>query len=687
MGLQFIYPSFLWALLLVAIPIIVHLFNFRKFKKAYFSDIRFLKLVQLQSRTENKLRNLLLLILRILCIIFLVIAFAQPYIPAKNRINDARIKSVSIYIDNSFSMDALGEKGNLLEEAKKSALEIVAGYGNMDKFQILTNDFEGRHQRFLSKKDFKRLVDEIHISSTVRSMDEVVKRQINLLNENRTTNRICYLISDFQKSTANLASIKADSSIRINFVPLHAEEKQNIAIDSCWFTSPFHPIYKNEELMVKIINFSDKDIKDLPVRLTINKKQAALASCNLNAHTSTTVKLSFSNLATGIQQSTITLSDYPVTFDDSLYFSFNVAKTINALCIYNDKESRYLNSLFKKDSSVALTNVNQNHIDYSSLAGYQLIVLNELEVIPSGLAQELKNFTESGGNLLIIPNAKIATESYNLFLNAVHTDTYSELVNADNKVKTINYQSLIYKEVFETIDPNMDLPKVNRYYKISQNTHRNKEDLLSLQNNDALLSKYQVGKGKIYLLAIALRDEFSNFQAHALFVPSMINIARFSQPIMQPYYVLGNENLITINSIRMATGDVFHLMDEQHTTDIIPYHRTMGATTQINISNQLNKANNYMLKSNNQTITNLSFNYNRKESDLSTFSTDLLIEASEKLGKNVNVLNTKHNSLSLSLTEESLGKKLWKWFIILSLLCLAAETFVIRFAKFGKTKI
>ena len=56
--MKFLYPEFLWALSLIAIPIIIHLFNFRKFKKIYFSDISLLKEVKEETKSRSQLKHL-----------------------------------------------------------------------------------------------------------------------------------------------------------------------------------------------------------------------------------------------------------------------------------------------------------------------------------------------------------------------------------------------------------------------------------------------------------------------------------------------------------------------------------------------------------------------------------------------------------------------------------------------------
>ena len=84
-------PQLLYALFAIAIPILIHFLNLRKHKKIYFSSVRFLKEIKENKNKRSKLKNLLLLLSRVLAITFLVLAFAKPYIPV-NEYNQSNNK-------------------------------------------------------------------------------------------------------------------------------------------------------------------------------------------------------------------------------------------------------------------------------------------------------------------------------------------------------------------------------------------------------------------------------------------------------------------------------------------------------------------------------------------------------------------------------------------------------------------
>jgi hypothetical protein len=383
------------------------------------------------------------------------------------------------------------------------------------------------------------------------------------------------------------------------------------------------------------------------------------------------------------------LNDYPVTFDDKFYFSFEVSKNIPVLCINSasittNADSPYLTTLFGADSLFVLKNVSENKIDYSTLSNNKLIVLNELKTISSGLAQELKRFMDNGGSVLLFPNAESELNSYKEFLVSVRSNYYERLDSVDTRVDKINLEHPIYKDVFDKKTfsaTNLDLPKISAHYVISKTTHSNEEYLLKLQNGDLLLSKYDVGKGKLYLSAIPLNTAFSNFAKHALFVPTLYKIGMYSQSTQPLFYTIGNDE--RIESDNVLTGEnVFHIRGVNTDFDIIPEHKTTEINTEILVHNQITNAGNYNLFADKNLMQGISFNFNRKESDLNCFTGDELKEQLvSKNFNNITIIETSGQSVTQSLTEIAQGKRLWKWCVILVLLFLAIEVLLLRFMK------
>jgi len=322
--MQFVYPAFIFGLLSLAIPFIIHLFHFRRYHKVYFSNVQFLKNIQQKQSSRKNLKKRLILISRVLALAFLVFAFSKPYIPSQHSAALNKQHTVSVFIDNSYSMQTINREGNLLDEARRRAKEIAAGYGLNDRFQLLTQDFEGRHQRLLSRDEFNNEVDKIKISPQSRKLEQIIGRQQSLLNAQPGSERNIYVLSDFQKNLFSQHPAKTDTGIAVNLIRLKATALPNVTVDSVWLLSAVHRPGESEKLIVRLHNYADEKAEKIPLKPLVNGVQKALGSFTINARGVQNDTLSFSGLQSGWQNAEIQLQDNPVNFDNQFYFTFKV---------------------------------------------------------------------------------------------------------------------------------------------------------------------------------------------------------------------------------------------------------------------------------------------------------------------------------------------------------------------------
>lgn len=674
--MRFLFPGFLFALFTIAIPIIIHLFNFRKFKKVYFSNVRFLKNIQIQTSSRRQLKDRMILLTRIAGISFLVFAFAQPYMPVADQ-QHASQQAVSIYIDNSYSMEALNKEGTLLDEAKRRAKEISSAYSLNDKFQLLSNDFEGKYQRFLSFDEFQSAVDELTISSASRKMDQIIGRQKEVFLKAPNAKKNIYLLSDFQKNILPTNTIESDSSLTTRLVRLNANPLPNISVDSVWFTSTIHKPGDTEHLVVRLRNNSDEEALNIPVKLLINKQHKALGSMTIEARRTAIDTLSFSGLPSGWQEGTLEITDFPVVFDDRFYFSFNVRETLPILIINGAVQNEYLNSLYRSDPFFKVSNTASGNVNYSGLAAYPMIILNELAPITEGLAEQLNSYVRAGGNLIVFPELGTDQSALKKFLQLASTDLPIEVINTESTVSVINLKHPVFKGVFDKIPQKMDLPVVKKYLRYSSLSNTNRQNLLELPGRIGFFSEYRVGTGKIYLSAVPLSAETSNFARHSVFVPIMYQTALLSLQDQNLFYQLNVDQLIELPKIFLNSNQILKLKKEKF--EVIPDLRQNENLSQLYIADQVKERGIYQLLKNDSLITVLAFNDGGTESDMS-YASDVQIREVFSNQK-IDLLNTDSGHLKNTIKSIEQGTPLWKVCLILSLVFFAAEIFLIRFYK------
>ena len=679
--MKFIYPEILWALLTLAIPILVHLFNFRKFKKVAFSNVSFLKEVKQETQSKSRLKHLLILASRLLALTALILAFAQPYFPVNDSTSSTGDKAISIYIDNSFSMESESSDGRLIDLAKNKALEIVEYYRPTDKFQLITNDFEGRHQRLVTKEEMLDLIDEVQISPDVVRLSDVVTRQRDVLNNSSLPSRTSFIVSDFQRKTHDFANLEPDSNIAIRFVPNLVDEAQNIYIDSAWFSTPVRQLNQPEELHVRIVNHGEQSLQNVPLNLSINGEQKAIGSFNVEPISAVDTSLFFTHNEPGFKRGTLALTDHPVTFDDQFHLSYEVAEQISILEILGDPTAgSYFSKIYGEDGFFDYNSVSSKNVDYSTFSNYNLLIINSLEGISSGLASELERVVANGASAMVMPHSDCNKDSYNELFSLVGASPWGVSSLTSTKVSDLNLEHQLFNGVFESIPKNIDLPVVNSFYDTKVRTRSDETTILGLQNGSPFLSASAHGDGVLYRYSVSLNREQSNLAQHAIFVTASIRMAELSQPSAKLYYNIGGDEVVTLRNLQVSGESTFHLKDTLIGIDFIPAYRKVSSNTEIFLHDQVTQASNYDLTWNNELMSVLSFNYDRVESDMDRYE---VTEAKSLLAnagiENSTIITTGLENLQQHVGELDEGKKLWYTLILFALIFIAIEILLVKF--------
>jgi len=682
--MSFLYPAFLFALLALAIPVIIHLFNFKRYKTLFFSNVQLLKRIKQESRKKSQIKQLFILIARLLAIAALVFAFSRPYIPLNNRKSNAAQQIAAIYIDNTFSMKAEGEKGQLLEQAKLKAIEIASSYRVGSQFLIITSDFLPEHQFLLTKEQFNQQVTEIKESSRSPKLSDVYLQAIRTISTSaKKADKTLYILSDFQKNGIDLESLKPDSTVWTYLLPFKSGKTNNLLIDSCWFEIPGRKIAQPEKLFVRIRNLSDQAYQNIPVRLTINDSLKAISNINIAAQEESMLELNYTNNSEGIQLCKIELDDYPIIYDNSYYMSYHVRGKLDALGIYNpmNNGSDYLKSLFADDDLISYTEFPENNIQISQLKNFQCIFLINNQKISSGLKSELTSFVEQGGSLVIFPDRMTNYEEYNALLSSLNGKSLARYDTSSVGISEINYNHELYRDVFKKQENEADLPVIKGSVIFVDQMQKTETILLKFRNGKSALNTHSFGDGTVYTFAFPIDKKNFNFISHLIFVPTVYNMVLNSGEPQKYAYSTDNEEPVILNQslnpgelkiINLQTKDVF-----------LTSLRTAGSGKKQLILDELPKdAGHYLIQDGNQTIQSISYNYPRKESIPEFYyEEDLqkLIKTHEF--KQFQLIGSSDISFSESLQDLNNGKQLWKYFIILAIIFLFCEMAIIRFWK------
>lgn len=683
MNLQFQNPDFLYALFAVAVPIIIHLFNFKKYKMQYFSNLQFIREIEQQTRSKSKLKQLLILTSRILAVVALVFAFARIYIPLnENNLAHNTVKNqVVIYLDNSFSMNAEGSSGLLIENAKQKAISIINSYSPSSDFFIVTNEFKGNDGYSISKDKAIEYLASVDVCPISRNLSDVYNHCTNVFDKVSTAH--LYFISDYQKSTSNLVSIDSDTLVNLYLIPVGLNAISNIYIDSCWFVTPYRTLNSNEQLAVKITNRSKEDLSDLPVQLYINDTLRTIGNISMNAYSSEDVVLSYSNTTKGIVRGRIQIDDYPISFDNNFYFNYSIAEKINVLEIFKSSSNKYLETVFADDFYITYTSTNIGAIDYSAFETQNLIIVNEVDKIESGLEFELYNYIQNGGTVLFIPSFQSEINTYNSLFAKMNVGEFIAIDSNKVSLRNIDFNNHIYADVFTKKEDQILLPFVLKYWDFKYTSKSSTHTIVALENNRPFILRTPVNNGAVYVIVCPADLKYSNFVKHPIFVSGLYNIALFTNTSGDIYKTLGNN--VRFEFPKISTDKTMYTISSvDHNLEFIPEysHNIVNNTTYIQTGTHISEAGTYYLNHNKEIVSAVSLNFDRSESNLDFYSSDELndIAISNKLF-NVSVLNKAPELLKDQIKKQKNGLQLWKLMVLLVLIFLLIEVLLLKFMK------
>ncbi|MEZ4857832.1 MAG: BatA domain-containing protein [Flavobacteriaceae bacterium] len=641
--MQFKHPEILYALLLLLIPIIVHLFQLRRFQKIAFTNVAFLKKATLQTRKSARIKKWLTLFTRLLLLSCIIMAFAQPFSASKKALNTE--KETVVYIDNSFSMEAKGSHGPMLKKVTQDLYENLKGD---EKISWFTNTTARKNVSFT---DFKNEVLTIEYSQNQWQLQDILLKANELFSKSNTADKNLILISDFQQK-GNFPSM--DSTFAIKAVQTQPLAVANVAIDSAYI------IAKNATgIQLKVAVSKTGELPE-NVAISLFKENQLLAKTAVDFSEKNSNEVIFDIAHATAFNGEISITDIGLHYDNSLFFSINPIQNIHVLTI-NQSNATFLQKLFDKEG---YTYLQQEHdqLNYSIIPSQNFIVLNELKTIPTSLATALSEFSKQGGTLCIIPAQDAALDSYNVLLNNLQIGNVKEDgIASEKKIAKINFSHPLYTNVFEKQVTNFQFPRVQSFFEVTSGASK----VLEFEDNKPFLLQ----KGNSYFVTASIDSQNSNFKTSPLIVPTFINMAQQSVSLPKLYVETGKINTFSV-PVKLVQDEI--LMIKDTISSFIPLQQTKATSVDLITEKDPSRAGNYAISQNTKPLQLLSYNYPREESTL-TYANLEDWEGIERFSSVPDVFNF--------IAQENNTTSFWKWFVIFALLFLFIEMFILKFFK------
>ena len=642
--MQFKHPEILYFLFLLVVPILVHLFQLRRFKKEYFTNVRFLKALTIESRKSSKIKKWLLLATRLLLITALILAFAQPLSLSKEK--SKLQKELYIILDNSYSMQAKGKKGELLQRAIQELLETLP---EEQKFSLLTTNesFWNTDLQSIQKE-----LQNLDYSATAFELEPILTQ---IQARPSLNNKEILIITDGKGVTSKTLKT-VNNQENVSFHIPKVEQQNNVSVDSVFIRKSLEGFY---EIGVQISNYGENS-KAVSLGIYDQQKLVAKSMIKLDKQKQvfpfTIPKKGFHGF--------ISIVDNGLAFDNTYYFSIGESQKTKVISIGEASKSTYLSRIYTNDE-FEYQNSNLSQLDFARLEVQDVLIVNEIDEISQALQTTLQSFAEKGGTLIVIPSVKTTISNLNSLLNPTKTIQYKSLNKTEKLITKIHFSNPIFKNVFDKQINNFQYPKT----KVSFDFNSFGALILSYQDQTPFLQSSNLGLGKVFIFSAPLNTDNSNFQQSPLIVPVFYKLAQSEGKNGIVARTIGNSDPYLVNTKGNNEG-IFQIKNKKE--QFIPIQQILSTKVKMNLGNYPKKAGNFEIFNNSEKIENCSFNYDRTESNSFETNQKIMSEYSQ-----IDSLSTFFNAIQT----ENNDSQIWKWFLIFALLFLLTETAIIRFVK------
>ena len=646
--MQFKHPEILYFLFLLVIPILVHLFQLRRFKKEYFTNVHFLKELAIQTRKSSRLKKWLLLLTRLFLLACLIIAFAQPFFQAKD--SKGITNEMFIVLDNSFSMQVKGKQGELMKRAVQELLENVP---ENQTFSLITNS-----ETFWNTdiKSIQRELQNLKYSASPFVLDNLMSK---IKSRKSPYNKDIVIITDAvglqPKQLKNI-----DSTSNAYFIIPKAEQKNNVAIDSVFIQQALDNFY---EIGIKLSSYGDNE-KDIPISLYNNKKLVAKTIVNFEGKEKS---INFT-IPKGDFNGYAAIDNNALQYDNQLFFSISKPQKMNIVSIGQPEKSSFLKKIYS-DNEFIFSNFDLKTLDYNILEKQDAIILNEVPEVPQALQTTLKTFVEKGGNLIVIPSSESSISNLNSLMGNFGKIQFKSLENGEKLVTKIAFNHPLYSTVFEKKIDNFQYPNVSSAYSISSAY----PSILSFEDQNAFLTAIQNPVSSVYVFSAPLNKNNSNFQNSPLIVPTFYNMALSSQKTGISALTIGENSPFLIDA-SLSKDEIVEIksLSEETNEKFIPMQQILNNKVKLTFNDFPQEAGNFGVYKQDNLLKEISFNYARTESNIAT--------SNESVLSDYNVIGSIDEVFDTLQTNRT-DNEIWKWFVFLTLLFLVTEILIQKFVK------
>lgn len=688
----FLNPAVLIGLLAASIPVIIHLFNLRKLKKIEFSTLTFLKELQKNKIRKIKLKQWILLALRVLIILFIVMAFARPTLQSiQIGGTTSAAKTTAVFVlDDTYSMSVVDQKGSYFNQAKEISNQIISQLQEGDEIGIVLVSNQNEEQKLTSNfSEFVKNLDQLDLSYSSGDLNSSITKAAQIISETKNFNKEIYVISDFQKNKITDEKIKNDLSellndkVRLYSFDLSDKDVFNLSADELKINNQIFEKDKPVSFSVTITNNSKQDVNSAVVSLFMNDERAAQKSFDVAAGQSVIVEVDATPKTTGFIDITAEIETDEIEQDNNRYGSIFIPEKINVgLFAESLSDLTFVDLALQTagEGKYQIERKNISQLTSQQLSKYQTIVISANSIL-SG-ADQLKNYLTNGGGLILFPESTPEVANFNktlLQLGYSSGASFTGKINSSDlkiRIDKTDFEHPVFQNIFKNEDKKKyESPELNAYYKLSSTG----KQIISLIDGSSFLNEITIGKGKAFVFNSPPVLAWNDFPVKSIFAPLMNNSVAYlsTQNREQNSFIAGEDAIVNLKNsgasqikvVKPDKTEEFIKLDHNVNRDYLTYQNTKTAGS-------------YKFYSSENLIENISINTDPTESiteysDKSEF--DDYLKSINFSGNHTSI--EKDENISQKIMQARFGSELWRYFLLIAIMLALVEMTIAKNAK------
>ncbi|MCH2025614.1 MAG: BatA domain-containing protein [Verrucomicrobiota bacterium] len=556
--MSFLNPAMLFGMTALAIPIIVHLLNRRRFKKIQWAAMRFLQVSLERNQRRMKVEDWILLLLRMAIVALIALAASRP---ATDWLKSKGLSSkvtASVIIDSSASMlkkDA-SEQENRFSIARKIADEVLNSLpkGSATSMVLGANSSgKGIKEPTHDMARAQKVLEESKATHRGSDLFPAIQSAITTMQDRPSSQKELVIITDGEASawrqyeaiTRSLDQSKKDTNAIIVLVGKDPDE--NLAITRLDQKTPIASVDQPVRLAVEVTNFGNAEANDVEVQMSINDEPigdpAVIEAIPPGESRTITTFVELSNPGYQRISSKINVNDALET-DNSREIVIRGINKARALLVdgqpgrdITESETFFLqNALVPVPPELAdsfflgADRISIGDLANAQLDDYRAIFLANVSDFPDEFLPDLINFVESGGGLVIFPGENINVSFYNKTLHEkaqLLPATFGEIIPEQGQENTLTIQASGYNHPLVDLwnDPGagtLSNVKTLKAYKLSLgDTLSKNKATVALRYNDgsAAVVESDYGLGKVYQFSSTADTDWNDLPVKPAFLP------------------------------------------------------------------------------------------------------------------------------------------------------------------------